>query len=287
MDQVSNHISNILEKHKKRPHLAVIHVGEDAPSKIYIGRKEDACHSCGIGFRKVTLPASATQEELHKQIDKLNKDDEITGIIVQMPIPKHLNAFDAVNHINPHKDVDGLNAQNSGRVVMGMKEKTLYPATPLGIMRILEWIGFDPKGKDAVMVGRSHLVGRPTADLLGAREATVMVCHKETKDVSSFTRKADLVVVATGVPYLLNGNDFKKGAVVIDVGISPSHVPDKKIVGDVNTDSCKDIVSHITPVPGGVGPMTVGSLMTNIIDAFCLQHNEQQPNWHIPSFDAE
>ena len=285
--QVKQHVSAQAAKYQKRPHLAVIHVGEHAASKVYIGRKEEACRACGIDFQQITLPVSATQAQLNHEIEKLNENKDVTGIIVQMPLPEHMSPFETFNTILPYKDVDGLNAQNSGRVVMGLTEKTLYPATPLGVLRILDWISCDLKGKDAVMVGRSHLVGRPMADLLGAREATVMVCHKETKSVREHTKKADVVVVATGVPHLLKGDDFKKGAVIIDVGISPSHIPERHILGDVNTESCVGIASFITPVPGGVGPMTVTSLMTNVVDAFCLQHGEKEVTWQIPAFDAK
>ncbi len=267
------------------PHLAVIRVGDNKASQVYVKKKEETCHANGIAFSHIHLPSNISQEKLHLEIEKLNNDPLITGLIIQLPLPEHLDRLEALDLISDKKDVDGLGPKNSGRASLGLGRKTIYPATPLGIMRILDWIQFDVKGKDAVMIGRSNLVGRPTADMLGMREATVMVCHKETKDLKRFTKEADLVVVATGVPHLLNAEHIKAGAVVIDVGISPNPNGEKSIVGDVDTKACEGIASVITPVPGGVGPMTVASLLTNVIDAARLQNGMSKIDWDIPTLD--
>ncbi|MFT7144308.1 MAG: methylenetetrahydrofolate dehydrogenase (NADP+)/methenyltetrahydrofolate cyclohydrolase [Alphaproteobacteria bacterium] len=264
--------------------MAVVMVGDNNPSQVYVKNKQKSCLEYGLGFTLIHLDDNTSQETLHNTIKKLNKDDTVTGIILQLPLPAHLDRLEALDLISNAKDVDGLGPTNSGRASLGLGKKTIYPATPLGIMRILDWIKFDAKGKDAVMIGRSNLVGRPTADMLGAREATVMVCHKETKDLKKFTKTADLIVVATGVPHLIGADHLKEGAVVIDVGISQSSESPKKIIGDVNTAACDGIASMITPVPGGVGPMTVASLLTNVIDAARLQVGMSKIIWDIPTF---
>lgn len=264
------------------PHMAVVMVGDNNPSQVYVKNKKLSCLKYGLGFTLVHLPDDITQEKLHNEITKLNTNDDITGIILQLPLPAHLNMLEALDLISNAKDVDGLGPVNSGRASLGLCDKTIYPATPLGIMRILDWIKFDAKGKDAVMIGRSNLVGRPTADMLGAREATVAICHKETGDLKKFTQTADLIVVATGVPHLIGASHIKKGAVVIDVGISQSPYMKNKLIGDVNTAECEGIASIITPVPGGVGPMTVASLLTNVIDAARLQNGMKKVTWNLP-----
>lgn len=269
------------------PHMAVVQVGNNTASSVYIAKKKEACENNNISFTHVHLNASITQADLIQEIENLNNNASITGLIIQLPLPDHLNREEALDTIATHKDVDGLGPTNAGRASLGMKEKTIYPATPLGIMRILEWINYDLKGKDAVMVGRSNLVGRPTADLLGMAEATVMVCHKETQDLKSFTRKADLVVVATGVPHLIQKEHIKAGAVVIDVGISPNPQGEKTVIGDVDTDAVSQIASIVTPVPGGVGPMTVASLLTNVIDATRLQNDLNKVVWDIPTLNLD
>lgn len=262
--------------------MAVVQVGQNKASSVYVAKKKEACENHNIAFTHVHLPENISQQELLKEIDTLNKQSDITGLIIQLPLPEQLHKEEALDAIASHKDVDGLGPTNAGRASLGMQAKTIYPATPLGIMRILQWINFDLKGKDAVMIGRSNLVGRPTADMLGAKEATVMVCHKETKDLKSYTRKADLVVVATGVPHLIQKEHIKAGAVVIDVGISPNPQGEKTVIGDVETDAVAEIASVITPVPGGVGPMTVASLLTNVIDATRLQNGMGKVHWDIP-----
>lgn len=269
------------------PHMAVIQVGDNKASSVYISKKKEACENNGILFTHVHLNTSITQAELIQEIEALNNNADITGLIIQLPLPEHINREDALDAIATPKDVDGLGPTNAGRASLGMKEKTIYPATPLGIMRILKWINYDLKGKDAVMVGRSNLVGRPTADLLGMEEATVMVCHKATQNLKSFTRKADLVVVATGVPHLIQKEHIKAGAVVIDVGISPNPQGEKTVIGDVDTESVAQIASIVTPVPGGVGPMTVASLLTNVIDATKLQNSLSKVQWDIPVINLD
>lgn len=264
------------------PQMAVIQVGNNPASCVYIIKKKEACEKHGIAFSHIHLAEDLTQQKLLEEIIGLNKNQEITGIIVQLPLPAHINREDVLDAIEPSKDVDGLGPTNAGRASLGLDKKTLFPATPLGIMRIIKWIDFKLKGKDVVMVGRSNLVGRPTADMLGKEEATVMVCHKETQNLKSYTQKADLVVVATGVPHLIGKDHIKKGAVVIDVGISPNPQGEKTVIGDVDTMALMGTASIITPVPGGVGPMTVASLLTNVIDATRLQNNITKVTWDIP-----
>ena len=265
-----------------QPHMAVVQVGENKASSVYVRKKKEACESHGIAFSHIHLRNDFSQPQLIEEIQKLNNNPQITGLIIQLPLPAHLNREDCLDAIATAKDVDGLGPTNAGRASMGMASKTIYPATPLGIMRILKWIDYDLKGKNAVMIGRSNLVGRPTADLLGAAEATVMVCHKETKDLKQFTQQADLVVVATGVPHLIGKDHIKKGAVVIDVGISPNPQGEKTVIGDVDTAAVAQVASIVTPVPGGVGPMTVASLLTNVIDATRLQNDMEKASWDIP-----
>ena len=196
-------------------------------------------------------------------IDKLNKDDSVDGMIVQLPLPKHINKDKVLNRVLPEKDVDGLSLLNAGK--LASRQKSLQPATPKGIMMLLDYYKIPIKGKHAVIVGASNLVGAPMARLLLHRDATVTVCHIHTKDLTFHTKQADILVVATGVINLINGDMIKEGAVVVDVGINRL---DGKIVGDVNFESCEHKASYITPVPGGVGPMTINALMHNVIEAF-------------------
>jgi methylenetetrahydrofolate dehydrogenase (NADP+)/methenyltetrahydrofolate cyclohydrolase len=270
-----------------KPHMAVVQVGQNAASTVYVGKKKEACEAHGILFTHVHLPEDVTQETLLEEITALNNNPNVTGLIIQLPLPHHLNPESALDAIDANKDVDGLGPTNSGRASLGLDQKTIFPATPLGIMRILKWINFDLKGKDAVMVGRSNLVGRPTADMLSRREATVMICHKETKNLKSFTQKADLLIVATGVPHLIGKEHIQKGVVIIDVGISPNPQGEKTVIGDVDTAAVTDTAALVTPVPGGVGPMTVASLLTNVIDATRLQNNIKKIQWDIPTLPLD
>ena len=248
----------------KTPTLAVIRIGEDEPSKIYVNLKSKMCDELGIHFREYHLNDTVTQEELLSLIDTLNQDTDVDGILLQSPIPYHLNILEAFQKISPEKDVDGFSPINVGRLVQ--KQNSFAPCTPLGIMRLLKEYDIPIEGKHAVVIGRSNIVGRPMAELLLNANATVTVCHSKTQNLKEIVKTADIVVVAIGKPKFITEDMIKEGAVVVDVGIN--RIPDsKKIVGDVDFDNVKEKCSFITPVPGGVGPMTIMTLMENTVRA--------------------
>ena len=247
---------------EKKPFLVMIRIGDDAAAEIYTRLKGKTCAELGIPYTELHLKADITQEELLKQIDELNNDEKVTAILVESPIPYHLNIVEAFEAIDPKKDVDGLNSANLGN--LAANHPTYIPATPLGIMRLLEEYKIDIDGKRCVVVGRSNLVGRPMALCLLNANGTVTVCHSRTKNLQEITKEADILVVAIGKPKFITSEYVKDDAVVIDVGIN--RIPEsKKIVGDVDFDAVKDRCKYITPVPGGVGPMTVISLIDNLI----------------------
>ena len=256
-------VTSLVEKYHRPPSLVVILVGENLASMSYVKSKEKACKRVGINGKTLRLSVDIKEEELLKIIDKLNKDETVDGMIVQLPLPDHINKDKVLNKVFPEKDVDGLSLLNAGK--LASRQKSLQPATPKGIMMLLDYYKIPIKGKHAVIVGASNLVGAPMARLLLHRDATVTLCHIHTKDLVFHTSEADILVVATGVINLVNGDMIKKGAVVVDVGINRL---DGKIVGDVNFESCKDKASYITPVPGGVGPMTINALLHNVIETF-------------------
>lgn len=246
----------------KKPSLAVIRVGEDEASKIYINLKQKMCAELGINFTEYHLKENIEQEDLLGLIHKLNADDETTAILLQSPIPYHLNILEAFKAISPDKDVDGFNPVNVGKLSIG--QRTFAPCTPLGVMRLLNEYNIDIEGKNCVVIGRSNIVGRPMAQLLLNANGTVTICHSKTKDLEEITKKADILVVAIGKPGFIKADMVKEGAVVIDVGINRLS-SSKKIMGDVDFENVKDKCSYITPVPGGVGPMTIITLMENVI----------------------
>lgn len=247
---------------KKTPSLAVIRVGEDAASKIYIKLKAKMCEELGIDFTEYHLDESIQQEDLMGLIHKLNADENTTAILLQSPIPYHLNILEAFKAIDPEKDVDGFNPINVGKLALG--QTTFAPCTPLGVMKLLEEYGIEIEGKNCVVIGRSNIVGRPMAQLMINANATVTVCHSKTKNLAEITKNADIIIVAIGKPKYITADMVKEGAVVVDVGIN--RIPDsKKIVGDVDFENVKEKCSYITPVPGGVGPMTIITLMSNVI----------------------
>ena len=246
--------------------LVVIQIGDDEASNVYVKQKEKLAWEIGYKFVHKRYTSNVTNEEIIEYINELNNDDSIDGIIVQMPIPSHLDTELIQNTISPLKDVDGLTFFNTGRLVHG--SPALVPCTPKGIVELLDYYNIDIEGKKAVVVGRSILVGKPIAHMLLNRNATVTTCHSKTKDVSSYTKDADIVVVAVGKAGFLTGDMIKEGSIVIDVGISRI---DGKLYGDVDFESCKDKVSYLTPVPGGVGPMTVYELMNNVYEAHMLR----------------
>ena len=244
------------------PRLDVVLVGDDPASKVYVNMKDVACGDVGIKSVKHMLPASVTQEELFSLIRKLNADGSVDGVLVQLPLPDHLNEQAAIDAIDPAKDVDGLNHVSLGMFFSGLPG--LRPCTPLGVMALLDSINYNYRGKRAVVVGRSKLVGRPLAVLLSERDCTVTVCHSKTRDLAAETRRAELLVVAVGKPKLVTADMVSDGAVVVDVGVNRT---DKGIVGDVDFAAVAAKAAYITPVPGGVGPMTVAMLMRNTLDA--------------------
>ena len=252
---------------KRPPGLAVILVGNDPASEVYVGHKRRACNEVGIYSRSYDLPEETTHNELVSLIDQLNKDHFIDGILVQLPLPDHLDASLIIERIDPSKDVDGFHPVNVGRLTLRIPG--LRPCTPYGIMRLLESIDVDPKGMNAVIVGASNIVGRPMMLELLLQGATVTVCHRFTKNTPELVSQADLVVVAVGKAGLVKGKWIKPGAVVIDVGVN--RLEDGTLAGDVEYDVAAEKASWITPVPGGVGPMTVAMLMKNTLTA-CEKH---------------
>lgn len=245
--------------------LTVIQVGEDPASKVYVGQKEKMALEVGYNFNHVKLDENVTEEELLKVIDELNADELVDGILVQMPLPKHLDAKKIQNRVDPFKDVDGLCDINAGKLMHNVD--TLVPCTPYGIMSMLEHYEIDVTGKNVVVIGRSDLVGKPIAQLMQNANATVTVCHSKTANLTEYTKMADILVVAIGKANFITGDMIKENAVVVDVGINRV---DGKLVGDVDFASAEEIASYITPVPGGVGQMTVAELGRNVLKAHKL-----------------
>ncbi len=251
------------KQHGRQPGLHVVLVGDDPASQVYVRNKERAAAKCGIAGEVHRLPADTTMDALLAKVAELNAAQDIDGILVQLPLPKHLDDQTVVDAIDPNKDVDGLHPVNAGLLVVG--RDGLRPCTPSGCMRMLESVGCDLKGKRAIVVGRSTLVGKPIAMMLLAKHATVTVAHSRTVDLGARVAESDVVIAAVGVPKLVQGEWIKPGAVVIDVGINRGD--DGKLVGDVDFESARTRASHITPVPGGVGPMTIAMLLSNTVDA--------------------
>lgn len=248
------------------PGLAVVLVGEDAASQIYVRNKGIACETIGIYSRTVRMNADCTQEELEATISSLNKDEKINGILVQLPLPSHLNEEAALACILPEKDVDGFHLINAGKLFTG--QQGVVPCTPKGVLYMLKHAGIDLKGKEAVIIGRSNIVGKPAAMLLLNEHCTVTVCHSRTRNLAEHTRRADILVAAIGKANFVTADMVKPGAVVIDVGINRV---DGKVVGDVEYAGVEKVAGYITPVPGGVGKMTISMLMENTLEAACAQ----------------
>ncbi len=245
------------------PGLAVVLVGDDPASHIYIRNKERACKEVGIRSFEHLLPATIPEKELLVLVHQLNKDKNVHGILLQLPLPAHIHAERVLDAIAPQKDVDGFHPVSQGRLVLGADG--FKPCTPMGIMRLLASAGCDPKGKNAVVVGRSNIVGKPVALLLLEKHATVTICHSRTANLREEVGRADILVVAIGKAGMVRGDWIKRGAVVIDVGVN--RLPNGKLAGDVEFDTAKERASAITPVPGGVGPMTICMLLFNTLKA--------------------
>lgn len=245
------------------PKLAVIMVGNDKASSVYVRNKSKACNEIGISFEEFLLKEETTREELLNLIEELNNRKDINGILLQSPIPKHLDIREAFNTINHKKDVDGFHPINVGKLAIG--EESFVSCTPLGVMKMLEEYQIEVQGKNAVVIGRSNIVGKPLAQLLLNANATVTICHSKTQNISEITKQADILIAALGKPKFVTEEMVKEGAVVIDVGINRNE--DGKLVGDVDFENVEKKASYITPVPGGVGPMTIAMLMTNVVEA--------------------
>ena len=246
-----------------RPGLAVIIVGEDPASQVYVRNKKRACEEVGFYSEEIALPADTDMAKLRSIIERLNADDKIHGILVQLPLPAQLDEGEVIMMIDPRKDVDAFHPSNVGRVMSG--GYTFVPCTPAGVMELLKRSGVDIAGRECVVVGRSNIVGKPMAMLLLEANGTVTICHSRTKDLAEVCRRADILVSAVGRPYFITADMVKPGAAVIDVGIN--RLPNGKLVGDVDYEAVEPTVSYITPVPGGVGPMTITMLLYNTLTA--------------------
>lgn len=259
--KIKQKVANRVAEGKRAPGLAVILVGEDSASAVYVGKKVKACQEVGFESREIRLSDSIDQQALIHEVEKLNQDQAVDGILVQLPLPAHLDSSQILETIRADKDVDCFHPYNVGRLVQRIPQ--LRPCTPYGVMLMLESIGKDVKGMNCLVVGASNIVGRPMAMELLLQGATVTVCHKFTKDLASHVANADLVIVGVGIPHLVKGEWIKPGAIVIDVGIN--RLDDGKLTGDVEFKVAAERASWITPVPGGVGPMTVATLMQNTL----------------------
>lgn len=271
-EELKVELADLKEKHNIVPGLVTILVGEDPASQSYVAAKNKTAHAIGINSEQITLPADTPEDELLALVEKCNADDAINGILVQLPLPKHIDEGKILNMINPDKDVDGFHPVNIGRMVLG--EKCFLPCTPHGVLELLSRSGVETSGAEVVIIGRSNIVGKPMANLmLQKREsgnATVTVCHTRTKDMAMHCRRADIIIAAVGVPKMLTADMVKDGAAIMDVGVNrigKTESGKAKLAGDVDFDSVKEKASVITPVPGGVGPMTITMLMKNTLQS--------------------
>ena len=264
-EEVRRDAAALLEQTGVVPGLTVVLVGEDAASQVYVNNKHKACLELGIRSDIVRLPETASKEELLAVIERLNQDQAVHGILVQLPLPQALRAVEqeVLLAINPAKDVDGFHPLNAGRLAVG--DEHLVPCTPAGCVKMLEMAGLEIRGKHAVVIGRSNIVGKPMAQLLLARDATVTICHSRTKDLAAMARQADILVAAVGKAHFVTADMVKEGAVVIDVGIN--RLPNGKLAGDVDFEQVQQIAGAITPVPGGVGLLTIAMLLANTVKA--------------------
>lgn len=266
-ETVKNEIREEITRDKLKVGLAVVIVGDDPASRVYVNNKKKACEACGIFSFEYALPADTSENELIELIDALNSDPKINGILVQQPLPKQINVSHVNERISPLKDVDAFRAENVGHIMMG--DFTFLPCTPAGVMELLNSYGIVPEGKECVVVGRSDIVGKPMAMLLLHKHGTVTVCHSRTKDLAAVCKRADILISAVGKPYFITADMVKEGAAVIDVGINRNE--NGKLCGDVDFNGVSERAGYITPVPGGVGPMTIAMLMKNTLKAKRLQ----------------
>ena len=272
-DEIKKEVDNIISKGHRPPHLAAVLVGEDGASLTYVGSKVRSCQRVGFNSTLIKLSDDILESELLDKIQELNKNDDIDGFIVQLPLPKHINEEKVLLAIDPNKDVDGFHPTNFGKMALNMK--TFIPATPYGIMELLKRYDIDTVGKHTVVIGRSHIVGRPISILMNSKgnpgDSTVTVVHSRTRNIEEFTKNADIIITALGIPDFLNSNMINEGVVIIDVGITrvkdDNHPKGYVIKGDVDFESVKSKASYITPVPGGVGPMTIAMLLKNTLQS--------------------
>lgn len=272
-DEIKAEVAQMIDNGEDVPHLAAIIVGEDAASQTYVASKEKSAKSVGITSTIYKYPKDTTEEELLQAIDFVNNDDDIDGLIVQLPLPKHIDVDKVIEHIKPEKDVDGFHPLNVGKMTIG--QPSFISATPAGIMELLKRYKIDTEGKHCVVLGRSNIVGSPISILMAKKtnpgNATVTLCHSKTKNLKEITLQADILICAIGVPRFVKENMVKKGAVVIDVGIHRLPAENEKgyeLVGDVDYDNVSEKAAFITPVPGGVGPMTIAMLLSNTLQSF-------------------
>ncbi len=275
LDEISKEHDFMFKKNGRRAGLVVVIVGDDKASRVYVKNKRMTCEKVGFFTETIDFSSNISEEELLKEIERLNSDERFDGILVQLPLPKHIDELKVLNAINPDKDVDGFHFNNIGKMVVG-DDTGFLSCTPYGIMQLLDEYNINVEGKDVVIIGRSNIVGKPMALLLIQKRATVQVCNTRTKDMREKLKNADIVISAAGVPNLIGKEDIKKGAVVIDVGINRV---EGKICGDVNFEEVKDIASYITPVPGGVGPMTIASLMKNTLKSYRMRVDKDESNF--------
>jgi methylenetetrahydrofolate dehydrogenase (NADP+)/methenyltetrahydrofolate cyclohydrolase len=264
-DKIINEIQKQVSKMKKKPVLAIVLVGDDPASKIYVSRKKMFCEKAGIGSQVFTLSTKTSEKKLFDIIGSLNKNKNVTAIMVQLPLPKHVNKNKIIEAIDPRKDADCLHPLNFGKFAQkGEQYSVVAPATPLGIIKLLEEYKIKIEGKNAVIVGRSNIVGKPMAQMLLNRNATITICHSHTKNLKSYTQKADILIMAVGKMNLIKADMVQRGVVVIDVGVNRGE--NKKVFGDVDFAAVSKKSSFITPVPGGVGPMTIAMLLWNTMN---------------------
>ncbi|MBD5128586.1 MAG: bifunctional methylenetetrahydrofolate dehydrogenase/methenyltetrahydrofolate cyclohydrolase FolD [Ruminococcaceae bacterium] len=264
---VKEQVRDEIARDKLTVGLAVVIVGDDPASRVYVNNKKKACEFCGIKSYEYALPAETTQEELLELVDTLNADKNVNGILVQLPLPKHLDEKAVIERISPNKDVDAFHESNVGRIMIG--NYSFLPCTPAGCMELIHSTGVEVAGKECVVIGRSNIVGKPMAMLLLHENGTVTVCHSKTHDLAEVCRRADILVAAVGRPNFVTADMVKPGAVVIDVGIN--RLDNGKLCGDVKFDEVSEVAGWITPVPGGVGPMTIAMLMRNTVTAARIQ----------------
>lgn len=265
-DELKEEVVSLKEK-GIYPALAVVIVGDDPASRVYVNNKKKACEYIGILSKEYALDAQTTEEELLALVQQLNQDREINGILVQLPLPAHINEKNIINAISPLKDVDAFHPVNVGKIMIGNFD--FLPCTPAGVMELIAEAGIDPCGKECVVVGRSNIVGKPQAMLLLHKNGTVTMCHSKTRNLAEVCRRADILVAAVGKAKMITADMVKEGAVVIDVGMN--RLEDGKLCGDVDFEHVKDVAGSITPVPGGVGPMTIAMLMKNTLKAAVIQ----------------